>query len=753
MSAFKTVRIVDFSQGLVGPMATMLLGDFEAQIIKVEPPEGDRAAAKPGYLMWNRNKLRHVIDLKTDEGLTNSKALIAAADVAVFDHAPGVLEALGLDAETLTAAHPALIHLWVPPFGTKGEISALAEHHATLTGLTGTAFRQGSYGDQPIWHVAPIVHYGQAMVAAGAVGAALFARATSGQGQAVVVSGLHGMAEVAGPIGLLDAPGMMQGHPLGGSVSYRLYQCGDGEWLFLGTLFPHFFQRAIDVLGLAKLREYPPGAVDVMGLLEQLFAQKPRDEWVEMLKAGGIPVGAVGEREHWLQSDPIAANEMRVELPHPTLGPVVMPGVAAKLLSSPGSARHLMRDAKPAEIAAFSQERAASKPKGIASDAPLRGVRVLDLGTVIAGAYCASILASYGADVVKVEPAEGDPFRPYGTGFMNYNRGKRGLGIDLKSDAGRQCFLDMARTADVVLDNYRLGVRKRLGIDYEALRAVNPNIISLSINCYGTKGQDATLPGFDPLLQARSGLMSAQGGGPGHEPVFHSVAVNDVATAAMGSFSIIAALNHRAMTGQGQEIETSLTAQSAMFQCGDLVFYEGRPPLPIGGRDCLGFSALDRYYPCDNGWLTLACTSLAHFDAVAKVLDREEWVATYPDPMGEARDGALALDLDLAFAHQDRDELVARLRAAGVPAAPVLRPTEANGHEWLWDNGYFEIRHHPEWGDLITSRAYADFSRGFSGFESLHPELGEHGVEVLQSYGLDQEAIMQLAKARVIFRG
>lgn len=752
MSAFSGIRIVDFSQGLVGPMAVMLLADFEAEVIKVEPPEGDRAKDEPGYLMWNRNKTRTTLDLANDADKARALDLIAAADVAVFDHSPKTLEALGLTAEVLTAAHPRLIHLWVPPYGTSGDISELPAHHATLTGLTGTAFRQGAYGNQPVWHVMPLVHYGQATVAAGAATAALIERQTSGLGQGVVVSGLHGMSEVAGPIGLVDGFGMMQGSPLGGSASYRLYQAGDGKWFFLGALFPHFFSRALEVLGLSRLREYPPGIYDIVGLLDWVFRQKSRDECVAILTSAEVPAAAVGDREDWLQSDTIAVNDMRIELTHPEKGPVVMPGIAIKLLETPGAVRHFLKDAGPDDLKRFAAPRPVPAARGGPAHAPLAGIKVLDLGTVIAGAYCSSILASYGADVVKIEPAEGDPFRPYGTGFMNYNRGKRGLGIDLKSPHGRQTFLDMARGADVVIDNYRLGVRKRLGIDYAALKAVNPRIISLSINCYGTRGPEATQPGFDPLLQARSGMMQAQGG-PGQEPVFHAVAVNDVATAAMSAFGVMAALYGRAVTGVGQEVETSLTAQSAMFQCGDLVAYKGRPPLKTGGVDCIGFSALDRYYACANGWLTLACTTKAHFAALAKVLGEPQWLTEFPDPLDAPRDGKLALEIDLCLAAHARDEIIGKLRAAGVPAAPVMRSNEASACDWLWDNGFYELRVHPDWGELVTGRCYADFSRGKSTFDRLHPELGEHGLEVLLDYGIDRERIVELAQKMVIFRG
>ncbi|HZZ34077.1 MAG TPA: CoA transferase, partial [Caulobacteraceae bacterium] len=724
--------------------------DFGAQVLKVEGPDGDRMGHHPGHLMWNRGKARVSLDIAAPKDRTRIHALIAGADVAIFDAGPGVLEPLGLDGASLTAQHPRLVHVWTPPYGTSGPWSGLPPHHATLTGLTGTAFRQGSYGNQPVWHVAPIVHYGQATMAAGAAGAALLQRGKTGLGQAVTVSGLHAMSEISGPISLIDVPGMTL-HPLGGSPGYRLYRCGDGEWLFLGTLFPHFFQRAIDALGLARLREIPPDAIDIGGLIQHVFGQKPRDEWMALLRAHDVPAAPVEERARWLKSEPIGANAMRVELAHPTLGPVEMPGVALKLRETPGAVTGLMREAREDDLAAFAAQEPATAPSAQPGPAPLAGIKVLDLGTVIAGAYASAILGNFGADVIKIESAEGDPFRPYGVGFMNYNRGKRGLGLDLKSPEGRATFLQMARTADVVIDNYRLGVRERLGIDYATLKAVNPRIISLSINAYGSTGAEASLPGFDPLLQARSGLMSAQGG-RGQEPVFHAIPVNDVATAAMASFGVIAALNAREITGEGQNIETCLAAQSAMFQSGELTTHAGAPEAPMGCRDCLGFAALDRYYPCADGWLVIACTTPKHFDALAGVIGDPDWPARFPDPLGEARDGELAQAIEAALCGRRRDEAAGALFAAGVPAAPVYRGEEAVRQEWLWEDGFYELRSHALWGEMVTSGAYADFSRGKSGFATLHPELGEHSVEVLLDFGVDIDRIRELAKAGVIFR-
>jgi crotonobetainyl-CoA:carnitine CoA-transferase CaiB-like acyl-CoA transferase len=703
MTAFQDIRVLDCTQGLAGPLASMLLADFGAQVLKLEPPEGDRAKDQPGYLTWNRNKKRLTLDLADAAERKRLAPLLAGADIAVFDHSPRDLEALGLDAETLLEANPRLIHLWTPPYGTTGRWSELPAHHATLTGLTGAAFRQGGYADQPVWHVAQIIHHAQGVMAANAAGAALIQRGPDGRGRAVTVSGLHAMAETACPVSHVGYPAMAGGHPLGGSVSYRLYQCGDGEWLFLAALFSQFFERTIRALELER------APMDIGSAIQAKLLSGPRERWLAAFREHDVPAAAVDHREDFLDSELICANELYEVLEHPNHGPVQMVGVPAWLHETPGTVRHLIEDATDAEVAAFTAPRAIPNELERHTGPPLDGVRVLDLGTVIAGTYAGAILANYGADVVKVESRDGDPFR-YTGGFLNYNRGKRGLGLDLKHPSGKALFFDLARQADVVLDNYRLGVRKRLGIDYEALAAVNSRVISCSINTYGSRSFDAPLPGFDALLQARSGLMWAQGGDEG-EPVFHAIPINDVATAAMGAFAIIAALHARRRTGKGQDIETSLAAQSALYQSGDLTWFDGRPPLAKGGRDCIGFAALDRFHRCADGWITLAATTPKHFEDLARVLDHPEWTQRWDGAaaLAEPRDGALAAALATALATLRRDEAVDLLCDAGVPAAPVLRGDEAQRTEYFWENRYFELRSHPAEGEMIVSRSYADF--------------------------------------------
>jgi crotonobetainyl-CoA:carnitine CoA-transferase CaiB-like acyl-CoA transferase len=743
LSAYRGIRIADFSQGHAA-MAAMFLGDFEAEVVKVEPPGGDRLKDHPGYQVFNRNKQVLTLDVDAPAGLAAARELIAGADVAIFSDPPGRLETLGLDAATLTAAHPALVHAWMPPYGTRGFWSQIPPHHSLLSALSGVAFRQGAYGDTPIHLVLPLLWYGQGVIGASAIGAALLERSRSGQGQAVTVSGLHGLSEVAGPVRVVAAPPLPRGQPLGASPSYRLYRCADGQWFFLGTLFANFYLKAFQALGIED--RWDELALDPLGARDtfvEIFATRPRTEWLQILQDNGVPCAPVGSREDWFAGETIAQGGLRNVERHPVLGDVAIPAPPARLCETPGSIRAL---AQPIAASPAWPPRPppAASGEGPAAQ-PLDGVRVLDLGTVIAGAYAGAVLANLGADVIKVEPVDADPFRSDGGGFMAYNRGKRGLGIDLKQPEARELFYDLVRQSDVVIDNYRLGVRARLGIDYATLKAINPRLISCSINAYGDKGPRATLPGFDPLLQAEGGMQQAQGGDD--EPILHTIPVNDVATSAVVSMAVIAALNARATTGVGQEIVTSLMAQSLTFQMAEVVAYEGRPKNDLGGRDCLGPRALHRFYKCGDGWLALVCETLAQADALARELQIEAGEGALEAP----RDGKLAQAIAEAVAWRARDSTVQALLEAGVPAAPCLRAAEALESEWLWENGVFEIWDHPRLGDVLGVRAFADFSRTPSGFQRPTPDLGEHSSALLRDLGVAEDRIQALLATGAIF--
>ncbi|HEY3798139.1 MAG TPA: CoA transferase [Caulobacteraceae bacterium] len=756
MTAFAGLRVLDFSGFFAGAMAAMHLGDFGAEVIKVDPTSEERGRTEPGYLAWNRNKTRLVLDLQKADDLAAAKALLADADVAIFDQAPGVLEALGLDGKTLTAMHPRLVHAWAPPYGETGRWSKLPPSHTLLSAITGIARRQPSYAGSPVNLVSPQAFYAQANVLAAAIGAALFERAQSGLGQTVMVSGLHGASECVTGTVIAGAPMMaIWGSPRGGAPSYRLYQCADGEFFFLGALFANFYMRALDATEvLGEILAHPefngeldaalvlPGARITAELLEAKFRSKTRAEWMDILAAFDVPRGPVKTREAWLASETMAANRMRVELQHPELGTVTMPASSVKLSGTPAVAPQLCKTADKAPPRAATP--AASK--GASPATPLQGVKVLDLGNVIAAPFAATILASFGAEVIKVESREGDPFRMPPT-FLSYNRGKRGLALDMKHEEAVRVFLEMVAKADVVLDNFRFGVRERLGITYEQLKKVNPRIISLSVTGYGDDVARQTLPAFDPLLQAESGQQQAQGG-YGNEPVMHQIPVNDITTAAMASFAVVGALLARERTGEGQEITTSLATTSVMAQIGQMVTYPGGPAPAMGAPDCIGVSALERFYECQDDWIAIACTTPASYTGLCEALGLAGDVKA---ALAEPIDGPVATAIAAALKGLSRDAALARLEAAGAPAVPCITGPESNTDAYLQENGYHETYEHAR-GMVTGAPGYAKFGRTQSSFQHAAPLLAEHSVAVLTDYGIAPERIESLLEIEAVFQ-
>ena len=245
---------------------------------------------------------------------------------------------------------------------------------------------------------------------------------------------------------------------------------------------------------------------------------------------------------------------------------------------------------------------------------------MVDLAAYIAGSYCSSLLADMGARVVKVESPAGDGFRAMGGAFQGWNRGKRAMVLNLLTDEGRDILYRMVGEADVVMENYRPGVAKKLGADYESLKAVNPSIIYCTVTGYGMTGPYIEKPAFDPLLQAESGAMAAQGG-EGNPPVYLRIAMTDYAASILAAYGVAAALFHRARTGQGQRLETSLLNAAIAVQAGEFLSYPGKEPSPR--VDSLGLSSTYRLYQAEDGWFFLSCSDDESWRKVCEVLGTE----------------------------------------------------------------------------------------------------------------------------------
>jgi crotonobetainyl-CoA:carnitine CoA-transferase CaiB-like acyl-CoA transferase len=710
--ALDGVRVLDLTGGLAGPVAGMLLADLGADVVKVYPPGDGPSATQPGLHMWDRGKRAGVLDRARRADLEALDALIGGADVLlVGTSGPAVTYA-----ELLRRGHsPGRPCFWIvmPPY-LLGETpwAGGQESGGLLFAWLGHAWSQASYEDVPVDCVYPLSLYMQGIWAA-TVAVALLTGKQAGCELAplAVAGGAHG-GQLVSPGGFAagrDDPQLHRpGGPGGALANYRCYRCSDGRWLFFGAFTTDFIDRGLAAIGAGWLLDDPrvggePAHVrlpDNLGWitreLERVFAARPQSEWLKLLEAADVPAAPAADPGDWLDHDQVRALGLRLELRDDAGQDVIMPGLLIGLSHTPAAVR-AAAPSRPPSLADLADlgVRWPQRPDAVAGPpgtprAPLSGLRVLDLGTIIAGPYVGTLLGELGADVIKVErPPRGDEFRTAhggrgGVGFSVYNRDQRSILLDLRSVADRKVFRTLAASADVVVDNYRAGVTNRLGIDHDQLLDVNPMITSVSISAFGETGPLGSRPGFDPVIQAMSGIMRAQGGpDQADSPAFLTVPINDVLAAGLGALGACAALLARRRLGHGQRVSITLCASSCLLQSAHLVQLPGTPPYPDGGRDFAGPGPADRLFQAADGWIRLSAGSASGTSVLQ--------AAGLAAPAVPSGDTSLAARIAAAVSELPAAEVVRRATAAGIPAARARRVRELTADEQLIGHGLLTV--------------------------------------------------------------
>lgn len=394
---------------------------------------------------------------------------------------------------------------------------------------------------------------------------------------------------------------------------------------------------------------------------------------------------------------------------------------------------------------------------------PLSGYRVLDLTVMTAGPVGTMMLGDIGADVIKIEELQGGELsRSMGTvyvgkesaNFLSQNRNKRSVRLDLKTAEGREAFLRMAAQADVITENFRPRTMDRLGIGYEAVRAVNPRIVFASISAFGQDGPYAHLPANDPIIQALSGAM-AMTGHPDGEPVRVGTPMPDFNAAALLAFSVTAALLHRERTGQGQRLELSLlgaTVFSTLPRDGE-TFVTGKAP-PRLGSGHPSFCPYRNFRSEDGVLFFLACFTEKFWSSLCKALERPDLASDARSVSNVARCAHRAFvdaELQAEFDRRGADELMALFARFNVPAARVQDLVQALRHDpQIRHNGSVIAMKHPSAGRFEMLALPVNFHGSPAQYKRPAPRLGEHTLEILGEFGFAPEEIERLLDARAV---
>ena len=389
----------------------------------------------------------------------------------------------------------------------------------------------------------------------------------------------------------------------------------------------------------------------------------------------------------------------------------------------------------------------------------LEDIRVLDVTQMLAGPFCAMLLCDMGADVIKVEPPGGDSARGMAgavgsdsPSFNAVNRGKQGIVVDLKTREGQGVFKRLARTADVLIENYRPNVMHGFGLDFSSLSKLNPKLIYASISGYGQTGPSAKKGGFDLVAQGVSGIMSITGE-PGRSPAKAGIPVTDLGAGLFALSGIVVALFHRTKTGHGQHIDTSLVEAGVALSVWEATEYFSGPGIPEPMGSAHRMIAPYQAIRCADGYITLGTANDRLFHRLCELLGHAEWAdhPDYVDNTGRVRNRvALAAQIEAITVRRPRRHWLSVLEEREIPCGPI------NTYEEVMSDSQIQARQmvvdtdHPTLGRLRTLGTPLKMSDTPLVTGRRAPLLGEHTEQVLQEAGFTPEEIAALYRTRSV---
>lgn len=730
------IRVIEIAGGVAGPAAGLQLSEAGADVIRIEPPGGAPESDSVLFSVLNRGKRRVALDLDSAAGRASLAQLLDDADVLLHDLGPAQARSRGLEDGTLAGAYPRLVVSAIGGWPGKHPLADASARETLVLARLGLLDEQPGHRDGPIFVRMPFASWLAAWFCVVGIMARLIARRRDGRGGVAHTS----LAQAAlAPMSMhwsrAEHPTPAFARGLSKSTPIPLHRCLDDAWVHVhySPDKAPWMAAALAAMGPAAVAaenaNYPPSHVAPnFGANKAIMATRAAREWVEHFWAYDVaaqvaaPFGAV------YASTQARVNGYVVALDDPRRGRVLQPG-PAYMSEPPPRVRGPLQGLEPAAPAAPRPrpESAPAAPAEKTALPPLAGIKVLDLGAYLAGPFATMLLADLGAEVIKVEPPDGDAMRRLERVFAGTQRGKLGITLKLGEPGARLAFGALVRWADVVHHNIRLPAARKLGVDYAALKAIKPSLVFCHISAYGPVGEQKDWPGFDQLMQAACGWETACGGA-GNPPMWLRFGVGDYFAALSSVFAVLLALYRNSEDRQGRAVAASLLGATLPTVAEAVMLADGSVT-PIAGLDAAqsGLSPDHRLYRCLDGWLAVAaldaCEARAFAGLAGAPEQREAW-----------------------FAARQRQQALALLSAACVPAELAL---ERQGDAFHDDPGHaaagLHARYrHAVYGELEQVGAFWDFGNLPLTLDRAPPALGQHSRQVWELLGLDAGQIAAL---------
>lgn len=805
LSPYRVLDLTDHGAMLAG----QIFGDLGADVILVEPPGGaelrrhgpfwhDDGDPEHSLSFWsfNRNKRSITLDLDTEPGRARFLELVRTADFLFESQEPGYMAARRLGYEQLSAVNPRLVMASITAFGQTGPKAKWAATDLTAWAAARVMMMTGDADRPPLSLAVPQAFLHAAAEAATGALIAHHARERDGTGQHIDVSAQAASAMATQATILDHAWRSPETARMAGGINFAgiplrfVNPAKDGyvsvTFLFGSAIGP-FTRRLMEVLYEEGFVDEATRDKDWLGYTGLIASgQEPLTEYVrccdaiaaftskhtkdELMRLGmerGLLIVPVSTTADVAGSAQLADRNYWVDVTHPgPVGAIRYPGAMAKFGAAP------LRAPRPApglgeHNAEVASERrlTAVRPAEEPAQLPLAGLKVLDLMWVAAGPWGVRYLSDYGATIVHLESTtridtartigpylDGVPGPERSAAWASVNAGKLGLTLSLTNPAARETVMRLVRWADIVTESFTPGTMKRLGFGYEALREENPGLIMISSCLNGQTGPLATLAGFGTMGAQLAGFGSLAGW-PGRPPAGAAGAYTDYVAPKYTAITLLAALEHRRRTGEGQHIDLSQSEASAAFMAPALLDYTVNGRVWEHTANVSPEYSPHGVYPArgDDRWAAIAVTTAAQWKALCGVIGQASWgeLPGYATAAGR-RTQSDAIDAAIAAWTNGHDvgEIEEALQAAGVPCHRASTSIDALADPQLAHRGHFITVDNPVLGPVVVENSRMIFSRTPARVTRPGPNFGQDNDQVLREIlGLSDDEVVELIAA------